>query len=208
MRLAIPNPSAVETAFRSLSKKLARTHKRVNAAAARELKAGAYDAANAWMDVGRRVAEFAGRVGDFAQEWDRLVKAVRLTPKTPKPARGERQPRSGTRSKTTPAWQFCQPLLRALVGRGGAASLPELIGDLERSDLPLTDRDRAPIPSKGIPRWHRSVRSALRQAQREGWVAKARDGSYAVTAKGKTVADQPGKDARTTGRANPATPAT
>lgn len=192
---SIPNSHSVDTAFRRVVKRLGTLRRRINASAAKEMKADHYDAAQKWMEMGRSVADFAERLEAFFAEWKRLVKATRIV------AGADRAKESSklsvtTEGKRTPVWKYCEPALRVLAARGGAASLAELVEDLSRDFAPtLTDFDRTTSSSRGVPRWHKAVKQAYRHCQREGWIAKRHDGIWKITPKGEAVAaDKKGHD--------------
>ena len=190
MRPNIPRSGVVNSAFHLLQNRLDGVQKGINAAAAREMKNGKYDDAQEWMGVGRSVAEFAQRVEAFAQEWKRLVKTARLV------VRPSKEPRVdiGTPqadSTRTPAWKFCEPALKMLAGRGGTATLGQILSDLQPFLAGrLTDSDQALVGKDSVPRWHSDVQRAYRQCQREGWIEKEkrRDGMWRITAKGQAIA--------------------
>jgi hypothetical protein len=187
----IPRSGVVNSAFRVLQNRLDGVQKRINAAAAQEMKIGKYDDAQEWMGVGRSVAEFAQRVEAFAQEWKRLVKTARLVVRPTKVPLVE----TGTlqaNSTRTPVWKFCEPALKILAGRGGTATLGEILSDLQSLLAGrLTDSDQTLVGKNGIPRWHNDVQRAYRQCQREGWIEqeKRRDGVWRITAKGRAIAE-------------------
>lgn len=190
MRPNIPRSGVVNSAFGHLQNRLDGVQKGINAAAAREMKTGKYDDAQEWMGVGRSVAEFAQRVEAFAQEWKRLVKTARLVVRPPKvPLVDTGTPKA--HSNRTPAWKFCEPALKILSGRGGTATLGEILSDLQPLLAGrLTDSDQALVGKDGGPRWHNDVQRAYRQCQREGWIEKEkrRDGMWRITAKGRAIA--------------------
>lgn len=190
MRPSIPKPDVVGSSFRALAGRLGKVRKKINAEAAKEMKAGQYEAAQKWMEVGRSLADFAQRVDAFAQEWKTLVRTTRLA------ARANEPPRPGNGVKTsgpkrTPAWKFCKPALKALVAHGGRATMDELAADLATNLAPtLGEPDLQVVPAKGMPRWQIALAQAYRQCQREGWIEKRRDGLWKITAAGKEVAAQ------------------
>jgi hypothetical protein len=191
VRPNIPRSGVVNSAFRLLQSRLDGVQKGINAAAAREMKAGKYDDAQQWMGVGRSVAEFAQRVEAFEQEWKRLVKTARLVVRPPKgPLVDTGTPHAD--STRTPAWKFCEPALKMLAGRGGTATLDEILSDLQPFLAGrLTDSDQALVGKDGVPRWQHDVQRAYRQCQREGWIEKEkrRDGMWRITAKGRAIAE-------------------
>jgi hypothetical protein len=186
---SIPKHAAVNSAFGRLQKKLGAVRKRINLSAAAEMKSGEYAVAQKWMEVGQAVGDFAQRASTFAQEWKYLVKATRVA------ARAQLSTTSTAgripKSERTPVWKFCAPALKILMQKGGSANLDEIIVSLEESlNGILTESDRQPSKSRGIPRWHSTVQRAYRQCQKEGWIEKQkrRDGVWKITAKGKGVA--------------------
>ena len=185
---SIPNSHTVDSGFQRVVKRLSTLRKRINASAAKEMKADHYEAAQKWMEMGRSVADFAERLEAFAGEWKRLVKATRIVAGAH--AGKEHSKLAATVAvKRTPVWKYCEPALRALAARGGAASLAELLEDLGRDFAQtLTDFDRATSSSRGIPRWHKAVKQAYRHCQREGWIEKRHDEIWKITPKGAAVA--------------------
>ncbi len=186
MRPGIPNSKAVDSAFRSLEKKLATTRKRINNEAAKRMKAGEYEAATAWMQVGGSVADFIQRVSDFSNEWKRLAKTTKIV------AGANHHPIQPTRNsssrKRTPDWKFCQPALQSVLGRGGTATMAQVLADVgESADNKLTEKDRAPSGRSGVPRWQNAVRRAYRQSRKEGWIESRRDETWKLTSAGRSM---------------------
>jgi hypothetical protein len=184
---SIPNFHTVDSALEGAVKRLGTVRKRINSSAAREMRADHYDVAQKWMEMGRSVTDFAQRLGAFAEEWKRLVKATRIVARA-HAGNEAAKPVARATTRRTPVWKFCEPALRALGARGGVASLPELVQDLGRDpSLTLTDFDRATSSPRGAPRWHKAVEQAYRQCQREGWIEKRSDGMWKITPKGAAV---------------------
>ena len=192
MQPSIPNSHTVDSALQGVVKRLETVRKRINSSAAKEMKADHYELAQNWMETGRSVADFAQRLEAFAEEWKRLVKATRIVARAHAGSEaGNRAVGSSTAPKRTPIWKFCEPALRALAARGGAATLRDLVEDLGRDDsVTLTNLDRATSSSRGVPRWHKSVEQAYKQCQRVGWIEKRRDGMWKITPKGAVVAGE------------------
>ncbi len=189
MRPFIPRSEAVDSAFRLLGRRIDGVRKGINAAAAKEMKVGKYEDAQGWMEIGRSVGDFAGRVEAFTQEWKRLVKAARILGRERANAEADK-PSAHAGKKRTPTWRFCEPALRALAGRGGTAALNEIVADLEKSiGASLTEFDRAATGSTGTQRWHMEVQRSYRECQRQGWIEKQkrRDGLWKITPKGRAI---------------------
>ena len=190
MQPSIPNSRTIDSAFQCVVKRLETARKRINSSAAREMKAGHYEVAEKWMETGRSVTDFAERLEAFAEEWKRLVKATRIVARAHAGSEADK-PAVRVMTRRTPIWKFCEPSLRALAARGGAASLPELVEELDRDpSLILTDFDRVASSPLGAPRWHKAVEQAYRHCQREGWIEKRRDGMWNLTPKGAGVVDE------------------
>jgi hypothetical protein len=184
---SIPNALSVESAFRRTVKRLATVRKRINASAAKEMKADDYEAAQKWMEMGRSVADFAGRLDAFVAEWKRLVKATRIVARSDT-GKGPGGPGLVTAIKRTPVWKFCEPALRVLAARGCASSLTDIVDDLGKdATLTLTATDITASSAHGIPRWHKTMKQAYKHCQREGWIEKRRDGLWKITPKGASV---------------------
>jgi hypothetical protein len=186
VRPGIPNSKAVDSAFRSLEKKLATTRKRINNEAAKQMKAGEYEAATAWMQVGGSVADFAKRVTDFTNEWKRLAKTTRIV------AGASHQPNPPKRSvpgqRRTPDWKFCLPALQSVLDRGGTATMDQVLSDVgESAGNKLTEKDRMPSGRKGVARWQSAVRRAYRQSRKEGWIENRRDDTWKLTSAGRSM---------------------
>jgi hypothetical protein len=178
----MPRSHAVDSALQQAVKRLDIVRRRVNSFAAKEMKADQYEVAQKWMEMGRSVADFTQRLEAFAEEWKRLVKATRIVARA-RSASDAGKPAPGPTRRRTPIWKFSEPALKALAARGGSASLPEILEDLGQDpSVALTDRDRA--ESSGIPLWHKAVKQAYKQCQREGWIEKRRDGVWKITPAG------------------------
>ena len=78
MRPSIPTSHLVDSGLGNVTKRLEKVRKRINASAAKEMKADHYEEAKKWMEMGGSVADFAQRLDAFAEEWKRLVKATRI----------------------------------------------------------------------------------------------------------------------------------
>jgi hypothetical protein len=153
------------------------------------MKTGDYDEANAWTDVGRSLADFSARFASYAAEWKAIVRGARLKGV---PAESSSHG-SGRKASYMPEWKLSVPALKALLHRGGSATLSELTNDLGASlGQELTDADRHVIPSRGIPRWHRTLVKTHRLCQREGRIEKQKraDGLWKITRKGRVVAEE------------------
>ena len=186
MKLSIPNSNTVDSAFRTIEKRLRQVRKKINAQAARQMKGGDYSSAQEWMDVGRSVADFVERLDAFGQEWKRLAKATRIANSANKEA--PVKVTFGKGKNKTPAWKFCIPALRALVSMGGSARHEQVLQEVERSiNSVLTEKDFQPKSPGGTPGWHGSVKKAHKQCQREGWIEKGNFGVWKITPKGRDV---------------------
>jgi hypothetical protein len=170
----------VQSSFRNLQKRLSVLLRKINGEAAAQMKAGKYDAAKGLMDIGRSFAEFNTRVEEIGQIWDELATqtATKLS---------EMGVASGTsQSKLTSPKALCIPALQAVLKRGGAAEMSEIISDLE-SAKPSLLRDGDLTEKSGSLTWHRTLDKAYRRSQRQGWVEKRTDGTWQVTSKGRAA---------------------
>lgn len=186
MRPQIPNSKAVDSAFKSLEKKLSTTQKKINSEAARRMKAGEYEAATNWMQVGSSLADFTKRATDFANEWKRLSKTSKLVAAANQPANLPKRQFTG-RSRT-PEWRFCIPALKSVLDHGGTATMDQVIGDLGQTmGSKMSEKDRTPSGTNGQPRWHKAVHRAYRQSQKEGWIEPRRDETWKITSAGRSM---------------------
>ena len=190
MKFSIPNAAAVNSAFRTVEKRLEQVRKKINGQAARQMKGGEYSSTQKWIDIGRSVADFADRVDAFGQEWKRLAKAAQIVNRVV-----EKQVpvkvTAGRESSKTPAWKFCTPALQAILSIGGDARHEEVLQELERSMISvLVDKDYQSKGPGGAPLWHTAVKRAYRQCQREGWIEKRSGGVWKITPKGQAILNQ------------------
>lgn len=79
MSISVPNSSSVSSSFRKALKRIEAVKKKINIAAAHETKAGNYEIAKQWMDVGRSVTDFRDRTEAFSKEWKTLVRGIRTS---------------------------------------------------------------------------------------------------------------------------------
>jgi hypothetical protein len=192
VRIGVPQSQTINTAFRLLQSRLSTVEKKINAAAAKEMKLGKYQNAQDWMNVGKTVAEYQQRVKAFDLEWKHLVRAARIAarPMEPIALKKASAPRGGG---ITPAWKFCEPSLKALSVHGGRATFAEILADLqEMLAAVLTDADHALSSKKSTPRWHNQVQRAYRQCQGEGWIDKEKrsKGEWRITEKGRALVEK------------------
>ena len=190
MSISVPNSSSVSSSFRKALKRIEAVKKKINIAAAHETKAGNYEIAKEWMDVGRSVTDFRDRTEAFSKEWKTLVRGIRTSNR----GKVDRAATLSSRQvgiKRPFVWRFCTPILGIVVARGGSASSEEVMSDIENTlGKQLTDRDRSVSTRTGLPKWHVGLKKAYKQCQREGWIERRRDGVWKVTTKGKTIADR------------------
>jgi hypothetical protein len=190
VKLSIPNSTTVDSAFRTVEKRLKQVTKKINAQAAREMKGGEYSSAQKWMDIGRSVADFAERVDAFGQEWKQLARASRIA-NSGADKLGPVKVTSGSARGKTPAWKFCTPALQALVSMAGSARHEEVLQELERSMTSiLTEKDKQSKSPGSAPLWHLAVKKAYKQCQREGWIEKRSGSAWKITPQGRAVLDQ------------------
>ena len=190
MKLSIPNAAAVDSAFRTVEKRLRQVRRKINAQAARQMKGGDYSSTQKWMEIGRAVGDYADRVDAFGQEWKRLSKATRIANTITEkhaPVKGT----SGRVRSKTPAWKFCTPALQAVLSMGGDAKNEDVLQKMEQSmTSALTDKDHQSKSPGGAPLWHMAVKKAYKQCQREGWIEKRSGNVWKITPKGRAILDQ------------------
>jgi hypothetical protein len=194
VRPGIPKPTAVDSSFRLLVKRLASARKRINREAAREMKSGDYETAQRWMAVGRTLADFAGRADAYFAEWKTLVRTSRIAgaSEAKKTVNGGAAARRKQASRRTPAWRFYQPALQAVLKNGGEATLQQVLASLA-IDLAgqFSVKDLAPSTDGRGLKWHDTTRSVRRHCQRQGWLDRTSKDTWRLTEKGR----QAGSDA-------------
>ena len=164
MAPSIPNSHSVDVAFQRVVKRLGTVRKRINASAAKEMKADDYETAQKWMEMGRSVADFGERLEAFMAEWKRLVKATRIVARARGP-KGNRRVTAKAKPKRTPVWKYYEPVVKALIARGGSASLAELMETVNRDfSSTLTELDFA-ATAGDTPRWQIALKQACRHCQ-------------------------------------------
>jgi Mrr restriction endonuclease-like protein len=184
MAPAIPKPKGVETAFRVLHRRLATALARLNKEAAAKMKAGDYEAAQGWMDLGRTISDFRSRTSAFAEEWRTLVRGARLAGAAGDD--GHESARGSRRAEITPVWEFYKPVLTVIDQSGGELDLGGILRRLTPTiSRRLTIRDTPLAKKNGVPRWHDTVRRVRRHAQREGWLESRTGDVWRITEKGR-----------------------
>src|SRR4051812_8316719 len=73
MATTIRYSQQVDSAFKQLVKRFESAKKKIDSSAAKRIKAGQYDVASKWMEVGREVEKFSQKVNQFRREWNELV---------------------------------------------------------------------------------------------------------------------------------------
>lgn len=190
MALSIPNSSSVSSSFRKLLKRLEGVRKKINNSAARETKAGNYEGAKDWMEVGRSVSDFRERAEAFTKEWKALVKGIRAI-NHDKSEPQEIPSTTVMRPKRLFTWRFCVPILNFVVTQGGTSTTEQVAAQVEQNmGSQLTERDRALSSKTGLPKWQGSLKKAYKHYQREGWIEKRRDGLWKITPKGKAITER------------------
>ncbi len=178
-------PERVESAVRTLQKRLGNTRQRVNAEAAAQMKSGQYDKAKTLMDIGSLLSDFIKRGDAFAEAWGEFQNDVTSRLRDLGIATT-----SAGQSKLTAPRNFCIPALKSVIALGGNAEMSEVIGNLASGmSLTLTEADLAIVDHRDVPRWHMTVEKAYRQSQRKGWIEKSGDGIWKITPQGRAVAE-------------------
>jgi len=183
---SIFKPGKVQSALRTLQKRLNVARKRVNAEAASQMKAGRYDAAKGVMEIGSSLSDFVTRVDSLSEGWETF--STQANEKAQQLGLGTA---ATTESKRTSVRKLSIPALRAILAHGGDGEIPDIIPALESSHAPtLTEADRAVAVQRGVPQWHLTLEKAYRYCQRKGWIEKRNDGIWKVTAQGELIAGQ------------------
>jgi hypothetical protein len=188
VKLNIPNSGTVDSAFRTLRKRLKNVRKKINIQAAHQMKGGDYSSAQKWMEVGSSITDFAARVEAFGEEWKTLTRATRIAnASASERVQGNTGIKFGS-AKKTPAWKFCTPALELLISTSGSMNHEQVLVGLEQSmSSILTNKDRESKTPRNPPRWQGAVKKAHKHCQREGWIEKRADGIWKITPKGRAV---------------------
>jgi hypothetical protein len=144
---------------------------------------GDYDAAEALAGKGREVRQFLADVEELRKRW-RVVRAARGTV-----AKGQ----------STPLWEYCQPILRALVEAGGEATRSEIEPRVERlmaASLRPGDRSKR---AGGRERWQFTIQRARKALVTEGWIEGDSGKVWRITSAGRRVAEGAVDGVRRTG---------
>lgn len=171
----LPHEAEVRRALQSAALAVRRAQKGANQVAGQALARGRYDEAQALTERARRVQEFGQALDALRKQW----KEVRR----PGPAGGPKE-----RAAKTPQWAFFQPILKALVEAGGAATRRELEPEVERimaDQLKPGDRE---VLAGGRQRWQKMLGWSRKHLAAEGWIEKGVRPTWEITSSGKKAA--------------------
>lgn len=176
----------VQSAFKTLGKRLSVVIRKVNAEAAGQMKAGRYDTAKGLMEIGRSFSDFAAKTHETSETWDKLATQATLA------VTDLGIPTGTSANKATPPKALCIPALRVVLQRGGHAEMADVISELGNHGIRWTEGDLA--QSAGTLRWHLTLDKAYRRSQRLGWLEKRGDGIWKITDKGRSALNQQSAD--------------
>jgi len=195
MPTSIRGSHQVDGAFKKLMKRFESAQKKINGSAAKRMKMGQYEAATKWMEVGQAFDAFSNKIEAICQEWRDLlassqktleeVEVRRIRPKKDDPPKAK-----AWKVRLLPK-QFYAPALKALVGRGGAASSDEMLGDLHSYVLTKFPESELVVNVPfNFPPWQKTVGRIYKHLQRQGWIERRKDGQWKVTDKGRAAATE------------------
>jgi hypothetical protein len=135
---------------------------------------GDYESAETLATRGRAIREFLGAFDALIEQWRNLsdVDGRILT------------------AASTPLWAYYQPILRALVDAGGAATRTELeprVEQLMTGTFLLADRVEM---ARGRERWQVMIRRARRALAAEGWIEDGASKVWRITDSGRKTAER------------------
>jgi hypothetical protein len=140
---------------------------------------GNYAGAEDLAAKGREIQKFQGEVDSLRDRW----RAIRGGGST------------GGRRQETPLWGFYQPILKALVQKGGTATRQDIestVGQLMSSEFKAGDRDAG---RAGQERWRGMIRRARKHLVSEGWIERGNSPTWRITDLGRRAAERPPKPA-------------
>jgi hypothetical protein len=172
----LPDARVVDSALRAVKAAVRQTLKKLNEAAAEQLRRGNYSAAEPLVAKGRAIQQFAERVDALRSEWKDL--------------RGGRAA-SADGPKSTPLWAYYQPILRALVEAGGEARRTALELAVERQmKSTMMPGDSEPM-ARGLARWQLMIRRARKHMIAEKWIDGKAVVGWKITEAGRKAAAKP-----------------
>ncbi len=180
MRVAVPKRGEVNSAFKTLLKRLGGSVNRINEHAASRMRRGDYAGAEAWAQVGTTLREFRGRALELREEWQALCRDAG--------GKGRKTPRK-KRGSTTPLWEYYQPILQAIIQVGDSGQrrdIEPVVFKLMEARLHPGDLE---VSGGGRPSWQNSIRRTRKHLIKEGWIsAGGSKGVWRVTEKGRVAA--------------------
>lgn len=184
MKAKVLGSFEVSSSLKTLRKRLDAVLKRSNEQAANIVRRGDYADAEGWVRVGTLLGEFKKKTLALREEWKVLCREA-----TGKGLPVAGKPKKKTRQSTSPAWEFYQPILKALVQVGGEARRPDvepLVFQLMEGRLLPGDLE---VAGGGRPHWQNSIRRARKPLIKEGWLSEdGSKGMWRITEKGKAAA--------------------
>jgi len=195
MAISIRGSHQVDSAFKKVMKRFEATQKKINSSAAKRMKMGQYEAATKWMEVGQAFDAFSSKIELIRQEWRDLLASSQKTLEGVEArtirSKKEKPPRTRVGKVRILPKQLYAPALKALAGRGGAASSDEMLGDLHRYVLTEFPESELVVNVPfNFPPWQKTVRRTYKYLQSQGWIERRKDGQWKLTDKGRSAATE------------------
>lgn len=169
----LPGSMQVDRAFRTVSREIKGALKLINQQAGKLLVRGDYTGAESLVERARQVGEFRTEVEALRAKWKEL--------------RGG-SGGAGQTNQKTPLWEYYQPILRALVAKGGRAAASELEEDVEAAMAEGFKPGDADMLAGNRPRWKVMIKRARRHMAKEGLIEDKTGVEWRITAQGQKAA--------------------
>jgi hypothetical protein len=169
----LPHSREVSRALRTLKAAADKVIRELNRIAGQKIARGDYSAAEELAARGKGLTQFQADIRVLQEKW----RATSL-PST-----------SRVKGNITPLWRYYQPILQALIQRGGEGKAKDVesgVGKLMATALLAGDKVSM---AQGRERWKVMVRRARKPLISEGWIEDADGAVWRVTEAGKRVAD-------------------
>ena len=169
----VPQTKGVVKALRQVREAAQRSLRALNQTASERMRKGDYAAAEGLAAKGKEIKAFFSDIETLKKRWSEISGS------------GGHE-RKGAQ---TPLWLYYQPVLRAIVDKGGESVRPaieESVEKIMRNTFQAKDRE---LLSRGRERWRVMVRRTRRWLVQEGWIEDTKGKRWIITEAGRKAAE-------------------
>jgi hypothetical protein len=169
----MPGIREVERSLKQTERVIKSALKEINQSAGKLVVRGEYGAAEDLVKLGRAVTLFANEVEGLQLRWSELKDSA-----------------PGKLSERTPLWEYYRPILKALVRRGGEATLSEVEEEVEPLLSVVLQPAEMTVMSGDKLGWKRAVRRSRRHMVDEGFLEPHSGLLWKITESGRRAAEE------------------